>query len=200
MEQINRYLRIRFLTPHRGIWYPNQDKNDIDHQITDVLRWVAPVTITGKLIFSDACNKKLTWDESIPPDVEKRWKDWTYIFEQSKTTAVLEVTSNYKSFLMLATWVMWSNIRRRIHQYLACFTISPRCLIKNCTKRAKYTKAGIDDSCSGIVALMLAKLQSNILVSLENYPIKSWHYWVDSRTVFKEKSKRNQRRVVGQCP
>ena len=98
MEQINRYPRIRFLTPHQEIWYPNQDKNDIDHQITDVLRWVAPATITGKLIFSDECNKKLTWDEPIPPDAEKRWKDWTYIFEQSKTTAVLEVTSNYKSF------------------------------------------------------------------------------------------------------
>ena len=33
-------------------------------------------------------------------------------------------------------------------------------------------------------ALMLAKLQSNILVSLENYPIKSCHYWVDSTTYY----------------
>ena len=32
--------------------------------------------------------------------------------------------------------------------------------------------------------LMLAKLQPNILVSLENYSIKSCHYWVDSTTVF----------------
>ena len=32
-------------------------------------------------------------------------------------------------------------------------------------------------------ALMLAKLQSNTLESLENYPIKSCHYWVDSTTV-----------------
>ena len=30
---------------------------------------------------------------------------------------------------------------------------------------------------------MLAKLQSNILVSLENYPIKTCHYWVDNTTV-----------------
>ena len=30
---------------------------------------------------------------------------------------------------------------------------------------------------------MLAKLQSNILISLENYPIKSCHYWVDSTNV-----------------
>ena len=30
--------------------------------------------------------------------------------------------------------------------------------------------------------VMLAKLQSNLLVSSENYSIKSCHYWVDSRT------------------
>ena len=32
-------------------------------------------------------------------------------------------------------------------------------------------------------ALLLAKLQSNIFVSLENYPVKSSHYWVDSTSV-----------------
>ena len=54
----------------------------------DVLGLVAPITITGKLIFSDICNKKVTWDEPVLPDVEKRWKDWKYMLEQSKNTAV----------------------------------------------------------------------------------------------------------------
>ena len=30
---------------------------------------------------------------------------------------------------------------------------------------------------------MLVKLQSNILVSLQNYQIKSYYHWVDSTTV-----------------
>ena len=54
----------------------------------DVLRWVAPITITRKLIFGGTCNKELTCDKPVPHDVEKRQKDWTYILEQSKKTAV----------------------------------------------------------------------------------------------------------------
>ena len=52
------------------------------NSLYDVLGCVAPTTVTGKLI------KMLTWDEPVPPDVEKRWKDWAYMLEQSKNTAV----------------------------------------------------------------------------------------------------------------
>ena len=55
------------LTKRKMIWTINS--------LYDVLGWVAPITITGKLIFSDVCNKKLTWDEPVPRDVEKKWKD-----------------------------------------------------------------------------------------------------------------------------
>ena len=41
------------------------------NSLYDVVGWVEPITITGKLIFSDICNKKLTCDEPAPPDVEK---------------------------------------------------------------------------------------------------------------------------------
>ena len=60
-----------------------------------MLGWVAPITITGKLIFSDVCNKKLTWDKPVPPDVEKRWKDWTYMLEQSKIIVVPRSVQTY---------------------------------------------------------------------------------------------------------
>ena len=82
------------------------------NSLYDVLGWVAPITITGKLIFSDVCNKKLTWDKPVPCDVEKRWKDWTYMLEQSKITVVPRSVQTYAgsyfkshNFLMLATWV-----------------------------------------------------------------------------------------------
>ena len=58
------------------------------NSLYDVLGWVVPITITGKVIFSDVCKKKLTWDEPVPPVIEKRWKDWKYMLEKSKNTAV----------------------------------------------------------------------------------------------------------------
>ena len=79
------------------------------NSLYDVLGSVAPITITGKLIFSNVFNKKLTWDKPVPPEVEKRW---TYMLEQRKnlwclglSRQILQVTSNYTGFLKLATWV-----------------------------------------------------------------------------------------------
>ena len=54
------------------------------NSLYDVLAWVAPITITGKLIFTDVCNKKLIWDEPVLRKVERGWKDWNYMLEQSK--------------------------------------------------------------------------------------------------------------------
>ena len=65
------------------------------NSLYDVLGWVAFLTITGNIIFSDVCNKKLTWDEPVPPDVEKRWKDWPYILEQSKSIALSRSVQTY---------------------------------------------------------------------------------------------------------
>ena len=90
---------------------------------------------------------------------------------------ILEVTSNYTDFLTLATWFMCSIICRRVHntkpvsQHLlaAKSRIAPK---GQSVPRLELT-----------AALMLEKLQSNILESLEKYPIKSCHCWVDSTTV-----------------
>lgn len=75
MEQINGCPRITFHTLHQGIGILIKRKIILTtNSLYDEFSWVAPITITGKLIFSDVCNKNLTWDEPVPPDVEKRWK------------------------------------------------------------------------------------------------------------------------------
>ena len=44
--------------------------------IYDILGWVAPVTITAKILFSEVCLRKLTWDEAAPDDIQKGWNQW----------------------------------------------------------------------------------------------------------------------------
>ena len=130
------------------------------NSLYDVLGWVAPITITGKLIFSDVCNKKLTWDEPVPRDVEKRWKDWMYMLEQSKNTVVPRAVQTICA-------VEYTNTKPvSQHLFAAKSRIAPK---GQSVPRLELT-----------AAFMLAKLLSNILISLENYPIKSCHYWVDS--------------------
>ena len=61
----------------------------------DVPGWAALITVTRKLIFSHLYNKKLTWDEPVSLDTEKRWKDWIYMFRENKNTAVPRTVRSY---------------------------------------------------------------------------------------------------------
>lgn len=44
--------------------------------IFDLLGISAPVIITGKVLYSQACLRKLRWDEELPDDLQKPWKKW----------------------------------------------------------------------------------------------------------------------------
>ena len=35
-----------------------------------------PVTLVSIEIYRDICDRKLSWDEELPPDLKKRWKKW----------------------------------------------------------------------------------------------------------------------------
>ena len=74
---------------------------------------------------------------------------------------------------------MCSNIRCWVHQYSACFTTSTRYNIHSLQfhQKGKVYQAEID-SCS------YAGKVGNILLSLEKYPIKSCHYWVNNAAVY----------------
>ena len=150
-----------------------------------MLGWVVPITITGKLIFSDVCNKNLTWDEPVLPDVEKRWKVWMYMLEQSKNTEVpRSVQTHAGSYFKLHGFSDVSNLGLceaiYVLEYINTKPFSQHQLAAK--SRIKQKEQSIP-RLELTAALMLAKLQPNILVSLENYPITSCHYWVGSTTV-----------------
>ena len=46
------------------------------NSIYDILGWSASVTITAKLIFSEACLLKIYWDEEVPSGIQKKWESW----------------------------------------------------------------------------------------------------------------------------
>ena len=45
--------------------------------VFDPLFLVSPAIINGKRIFQETCSLKLDWDEELPHDVARRWKQWT---------------------------------------------------------------------------------------------------------------------------
>ena len=148
--------------------------------------WAAPITVTRKLIFSDSYNKKLTWNEPVSLDIEKRWKDWTYMFRENKNTAVPRTVRTYPGNKFKLHGLSDASI---VGLYAAIYVVEyintkslPQHLlatkIKICTKRVKCTKAGID-SCSygGEFAINYTRIIG------KNFSIKSCHYWVYNTTV-----------------
>ena len=45
-------------------------------RVYDPLGMVAPVTLVSKEIYCEICDRKLSWDEELPPDLKKRWRKW----------------------------------------------------------------------------------------------------------------------------
>ena len=45
-------------------------------RVYDSLGMVAPVTLVSKEICREICDRKLSWDEELPPDLKKRWRKW----------------------------------------------------------------------------------------------------------------------------
>ena len=45
-------------------------------RIYDPLGLVAPVTLTGKLIFRQACETKLAWDAKLPDELPRKLAQW----------------------------------------------------------------------------------------------------------------------------
>ena len=55
-------------------------------KIYDPLGLVAPVTLEGKLFYSEACDLKQAWDRPLFPALMTKWKKWESALPSSVTT------------------------------------------------------------------------------------------------------------------
>ena len=45
-------------------------------RVYDPLDLVSPLTLEGKMLYRDACQKKMAWDAELPQEFLKRWQKW----------------------------------------------------------------------------------------------------------------------------
>ena len=45
-------------------------------RIYDPLGAASPLTLCGKLLYHDACNLRIGWDEQLPSDLAVKWAKW----------------------------------------------------------------------------------------------------------------------------
>ena len=56
--------------------------------VYDLLGVAAPVVITGKILYSETCLRKLKWDEQVPDDIWRSWKKWLTGLEECPVLSV----------------------------------------------------------------------------------------------------------------
>ena len=45
-------------------------------KIYDPLGVVSPVSLIGKLLYRDICERRIAWDNSLPFDLASKWSNW----------------------------------------------------------------------------------------------------------------------------
>ena len=56
--------------------------------VFNLLAIAATVVITGKILYTEACLRKLEWDEVVPDDTRKPWKKWLKVSEKCPPLSV----------------------------------------------------------------------------------------------------------------
>ena len=94
-------------------------------RIYDPLGAASPLTLCGKLLYHDACNLRIGWDEQLPSDLAVKWAKWESRSSEKTTfmRALVSIRNQstvypYMSLEMQVVWA-WQQQRSlscRIHQ------------------------------------------------------------------------------------
>ena len=58
------------------------------NRIFDLLGIAAPVVISGKMLYSEVCLKKLKWDVEVPDDIQRQWNKWLKGMEECPPVSI----------------------------------------------------------------------------------------------------------------
>ena len=149
--------------------------------VFDPLGLVPLVTLTGKLIYQDACDQKLLWDTQPPENLLKRWRKWERELPEiiivprslscfrEPTEAIDVHTFGDASGVGVSTAVYAvAHQKSGVNQGLIA---ANSCLAKESLTVPRLELAS---------AHMVANLAVNATDALKGYPVRSVNGWTDS--------------------
>ena len=154
--------------------------------VYDLLGWASPLMITGKILFSELCLRKVSWDEQVPDDIVRRWNKWAKTLRECTEIKVpRSVVSNKSQQISIHGFADASQLVVCAAVYvLATYNdgkTSQNLLISK--SRVAPKKVSIP-RLELVVAHTLAKLLSHVNRALSSLDIlKENQLWSDSSTV-----------------
>eukprot|EP00794_Sanderia_malayensis_P020989 gene20989-23041_t len=155
------------------------------NSVYDLHGWVAPVMITAKILFSELCLRKVTWDEPVPEDLSKRWNQWIKGLKNcDHITIPRYVADNGINVFIIHGFAEASKLA-----ICAAIYVSVKNSDGTASQNLLVSKSRIAPKDTSIPRLelfaahMLAKLVSHVKGALSTYSIQECHMWSDSMTV-----------------
>ena len=153
--------------------------------IFDLLGISAPVVITGKVLYSQACLRKLRWDEEVPDDIQRPWNKWLKgMAERPWLRIPRSVVNNDVTRIVLHGFADASKVAVSVAVYTLAFHVTSP--VQRNLLVAKSRIAPRDLSIPRlelIAAHMLSRLMNHMKDVLKDQPIDDYHCWVDSTAV-----------------
>eukprot|EP00794_Sanderia_malayensis_P010114 gene10114-11147_t len=152
--------------------------------VFNLLGIVSPVIITGKILYSRVCLKKLSWDEELPSEIVEPWHKWIKCLAKTPTVSIpRSVVCDKVVKMVLHGFADASKqaVSAAIHivAYYANSDVSQCLLVSKSRIAPKKSIPRLEL----VGAHTLCKLVNHVKKTLGDYPIEEFHGWVDSTTV-----------------
>lgn len=158
------------LTERKVLWAINS--------VVDLLRIAVPVVITGKILCSEACLRRLKWDEEELDDIWTPWKKWMKGLEERPQLSIpcsfvnRGVKKNHPPcfFWSKQAGHFSSNLCAGILYYCTS-SPEPDCRkVKDCTREPINSRT-------------LSRVMNHVKGALQGHPVDEYDCWVDSTAV-----------------
>ncbi|XP_044176600.1 uncharacterized protein LOC122959344 [Acropora millepora] len=150
-------------------------------RLYDPLGVASPLTLSGKLLYRDACNFKAGWDEQLPPNLAKRWASWESSLPELIT--IPRCLAKHKEPVDSVALHVFGDASG-VGVAAAAFTVvsQPSRVTQGIVAaKARLAKQGLTvPSLELVAAHMAANLATNIKEALDGYPLVQVYCWSNS--------------------
>ena len=153
--------------------------------VYDFLGLAAPVTIPGKILYSEVCLRKLRWDQVVPDEIQRSWNNWLKGMEKCPSISVpRSVVSKDVRRIDLHGFADASKLAVSAVVYALVFhhvaPVHQSLVVAKSIIAPKYLSIPWLELTS---AHTLRKLMNHVKEVMEGQLVEEYHCWVDSTTV-----------------
>ena len=150
-------------------------------KIYDPIGLASPVTLSGKLIYRDACNDKLAWDTQLPGELSSKWLKWERGLP-SQVTVPRSLAAYQEPIDGITLHAFGDASGVGVAAAVYAVVKQPSGVTQGLvTAKARLAKQGLTIPRLELVSgHMASNLIQNVRSALGGLPVTSLHCWLDS--------------------